>query len=626
GIIYEALGKCHQAAKQPSEALAAYQKALIAFTPGFQDTLPGFNPGKALWNREPWLFVIFIDKANAFEELGLVDQSLRCSENAFDYVNHLREQYNTAESRQFISGVLYPNYERAIALAVQHARQTRAAADNERIFAFMERSKVNEILLSLQKAEQFNAFQLPDSLLFKWRSLQAQISDRNSKPSEDGADPMPQLEKQEAELRRMIDTLAPGFSALTQTFAPVNVMEVQRNLDADEVFLEYFIGDRQIYIFAIDQQHAQCFANPKTPAFQAAVDQLINMVKEQPRGSLKRLYAAFEKTSHYLFRQLIGPVIQGNFRQRIPKSLIIVPDGRLALIPFECLVTQKLDSPTEQSFQTAAYLMRDCEIRYGHSATTLAKQNRPAGHRQTPFLGSILALSASPIAPGLQPLSQVKNEARAAADVLDGKAIDKASNADFMENCGDYNFLHFACHAFADTSNPLRSWIALQKDDDSIDSLFAYEVMGQQLSAELAVLSACETGAGKLQSGEGAMSLARAFFVAGCPRVMMSLWKINDEITAKIMDNFYNTMKFGKPAAQSLREARLEFLRSDDYANELIKYHPHYWAAMVMVGDEGPYLTQGPKSWTPWFVWGSVFALVIALWQRRRRRHRRKAA
>ena len=104
---------------------------------------------------------------------------------------------------------------------------------------------------------------------------------------------------------------------------------------------------------------------------------------------------------------------------------------------------------------------------------------------------------------------------------------------------------------------------------------------------------------------------------------MLSLWNSNDEVASALIGNFYKTMKVGKPAAQAMREARQAYLQAEA-SNDPLKYHPHYWASVVMVGEEGPYLTQGPKSWTPYLIWGSIAALIVALWQRRRRRRRRK--
>jgi CHAT domain-containing protein len=621
GEIQTLLAKFMVADRRSYETLDACQNALISLVPTFEDTLTALNPVKTLWNREIAVFELLIYKSRAFEEIGLYEQALRCSENAFDYLDHLREQGWAVPVNYFADNDLHLTYEFAISLALKHAAQTRAATDYERVFNLMERCKTNEILRSMQQAVDVPAYILPDSLLCKWRANQARSLDNHRHPSKNSPEILSRLQQQAIQLRMAMDTISPAFAAYTQPFSPVNVAEVQRTLKSDEVFLSYFIGASQVFIFAIDQQHAQCFASPKHPKFDASVGKFLDMLKQKPEGRISKLFSNYERIAFFLFGELIGPLIRENFRGRIPRSLIIVPDGKLAMLPFECLVTQRLKTPSENAFQHAAYLQRDCEIRYGHSATTLARQNRPARHAPLAFQRSILAMSASP--KGLEPLASARSECKEVADVLNGKSMNQLSKADFKENSGDYNFLHFAAAAFADSLDPLRSWIAFQKEDQSIDTLFASEILALRLSAEMVMLSAIETRSKQHLSGENLMGIARSFAVAGCPRTMLSLWNSNDEVASALIGNFYKTMKVGKPAAQAMREARQAYLQAEA-GNDPLKYHPHYWASVVMVGEEGPYLTQGPKSWTPYLVWGSIAALIVALWQRRRRRRRRK--
>lgn len=104
-----------------------------------------------------------------------------------------------------------------------------------------------------------------------------------------------------------------------------------------------------------------------------------------------------------------------------------------------------------------------------------------------------------------------------------------------------------------------------------------------QIPADLAVLSACETGTGKLVGGEGIVGLTRAFMYAGTPRVLCSLWKVDDEATAALMRAFYAawTPKDGSPGvtpAEALRQAQALIRAQAKWA------HPYYWAAWVLWG------------------------------------------
>jgi hypothetical protein len=148
----------------------------------------------------------------------------------------------------------------------------------------------------------------------------------------------------------------------------------------------------------------------------------------------------------------------------------------------------------------------------------------------------------------------------------------------------NFGILHFALHAFSDTDQPDLSGLVFSMVDGGGKPqngfLRGYEIAGLNLSAQLVVLSACETNAGKRVRGEGALSLARRFFDAGASRVLATRWKVDDRQTARLMDHFYQALLGEKqgPAA-ALRQAQLFLLQ--DSATTL----PYYWAAFTLEGD-----------------------------------------
>ena len=144
-----------------------------------------------------------------------------------------------------------------------------------------------------------------------------------------------------------------------------------------------------------------------------------------------------------------------------------------------------------------------------------------------------------------------------------------------------YRRLHFATHAFFDESTPEQSGIVLSpanNDDDGI--LRVNDIAEMKLNAELVVLSACQTGLGKLVRGEGVEGLTRAFLFAGARQVAVSLWNVSDVATADFMKAFYREMKGGANPTVALRSAKLGMLRSGVAAYR----NPFYWAGFVVVG------------------------------------------
>ncbi len=127
-------------------------------------------------------------------------------------------------------------------------------------------------------------------------------------------------------------------------------------------------------------------------------------------------------------------------------------------------------------------------------------------------------------------------------------------------------------------SLPLR---AGSKEDGYLNT---YELFGLHLPGQLAVLSACNTGSGKLERGEGIISLARGFFYAGIPSVVMTLWEIEDHSSADLMARFYENLKLGLPNDIALQQAKIAYLEG---AGKL-QSHPYFWAGYVSIGKTDP--------------------------------------
>ena len=159
-----------------------------------------------------------------------------------------------------------------------------------------------------------------------------------------------------------------------------------------------------------------------------------------------------------------------------------------------------------------------------------------------------------------------------------------------IQEAGKYNISHIASTGLGDDENPMYSKIAFTLDHrDTINDgyLHTFELYNMQLSADMAVLSACNTGYGKVLKGEGVLNLARGFFYAGCKAVVMSLWVANDKSTATLMDNFYKHLADGQPKNRALQNAKLDYIKS----NEGLKAHPYYWSQFVISGNTNPIST-----------------------------------
>jgi CHAT domain-containing protein len=158
---------------------------------------------------------------------------------------------------------------------------------------------------------------------------------------------------------------------------------------------------------------------------------------------------------------------------------------------------------------------------------------------------------------------------------------DDAREARAKNECPEYRFVHFATHGILDELEPMYSGVVLtlagKQDEDGF--LQAYEVYNLRLNTDLVVLSACQTGLGKIFKGEGVVGLSRAFMYAGTRSIAVSLWPVVDQSTALLMENFYEHLHDGKDKDEALRQAQLHLLNETEFAL------PAFWAPFVLIGD-----------------------------------------
>lgn len=167
---------------------------------------------------------------------------------------------------------------------------------------------------------------------------------------------------------------------------------------------------------------------------------------------------------------------------------------------------------------------------------------------------------------------------------------EKATKEALFREAPRYDIVHFATHAFVDTTHDTFSGLVLSTSDDKEDDgiLMGYEIADMDLQADLVTLSACETGRGKVMPGEGVLGLPRLFIGAGANTVLMTHWKVDDKFAADLMVDFYDHyLRQGLPKARALAEAKRGILNSSRKPGEVNYHHPFYWASFAMYGEPG---------------------------------------
>ena len=386
----------------------------------------------------------------------------------------------------------------------------------------------------------------------------------------------------------------------------VAVSELQQNLTDNQVLVEYFLGIQYNYVFTITKEGATM----------TALDVSSNTFRENTRllrkvltdyqyiaKSPKKAQEQFVTTSNYFYKTFVQSAIA-----KIPsnKHLIIIPDGALGHLPFEIFLTEYTQE--KMDYSTMKYLLHQYSISYGYSATIYLTQKNQNKKRQIAKKG-VLAFAAdyenigisetsvrgkrgdkiTNIRKNLEPLPGAKAEVAALRHHLYGEFFDdnNANEEVFKATASDYSIIHLAMHGMLDTRSPVLSSLIFSEDATTQEDNFlrAYEIAQMDLNADLVVLSACETGYGKFQQGEGIMSLAHSFTYAGASSVLNSLWQVNDFSTGLIMKNYYTNLAKGFTKDKALQSAKLDYLKE---ATSSKAKHPAYWAAFVQQGNIQP--------------------------------------
>lgn len=423
-----------------------------------------------------------------------------------------------------------------------------------------------------------------------------------------------ELEQLEGRIRES----SPQFTALVQP-VPLRLEEIQQNiLDPDTLLLEYSLGEERSFVWAVTPDSIKTFELPKRELIESAARRVyelttartVNVPKEtleQRRHRLQLADAEYANASAVLSRIILAPVAA----ELKNKRLLIVSDGVLQYIPFAGL-------PDSVATDSRA-LVVDHEVVLAPSASVVGLLRQETANRKP--ASKMIAVLADPVfsnndprvvsgrtapivksasietlrssEPGIDGLRRLRFSRQEADEIArlagsDSKlqAIDFAANRKLATSAelGHYRVVHFATHGIINNSHPELSGIVLslvdEKGKPQNGFLRLYDLYNLKLSADLVVLSACQTALGKEIRGEGLVGLTRGFMYAGAPRVIASLWQIDDRASAEFMKRFYEAMLGQKlrPAA-ALRAAQVSMSKDPRWRG------PHYWAAFTIQGE-----------------------------------------
>jgi CHAT domain-containing protein/Tfp pilus assembly protein PilF len=587
--VLNAVGNMRLSENKYDEALDYFQRALAANVSNFSSTDLNVNPQLTNYYNGNTLLYSLLNKAQALEaryygktikikDLELAVTTLQVCDTLID---RLRQQISN-ESDKISLGVIAND---VYANGVRIAYETGVVAFKKKSwyalsFFFAEKSKSAVLLESISDVNAKSFARIPDDLLGEERKLKAEIAltaqRLAQKPSEQEEK---QLRETAFKLNRNYEAFIKGLEVkfpqyynLKFNAASPSIADLQSKMDNKTAILSYFMDDKagHLYVFVITKQNYKIIDRAVTADFDKYITGLRNSLFFNDQETYKR---AAEELSQDLLPKKLGSSV---------KDLVILPTGRLSIIPFETLLSGKIDSQNN-----TPYLIDRYSVRYEFSAALILQKAATQSNQQASIL------LCAPVT--FQPRDQLNELPGTEAEVKEisqlfasrnfkstifvrQQADEKIAKSGALK---DYSYLHFATHGIVDERSPELSRIFLQTNSDSEDgNLFTGEIYNLELNADLVTLSACQTGLGKISKGEGVIGLSRALVYAGAKNIIVSFWSVADESTAQLMTDFYRQMLQHPDGnfSQHLRNAKLSLIKSDQYNS------PYYWAPFVLIG------------------------------------------
>jgi CHAT domain-containing protein len=461
--------------------------------------------------------------------------------------------------------------------------------DYEKAFYFFEKSR--SVLLN-DKLNELGAKQkLSEGDLQQEKDFQKQISEvnaslektQNTKQKSDLNNQLIDLQEQQDRFVKTLETKNPAYFQIKYDTTTYRLKQIQDYLKTNNGSLvEYFVGDSATYAIVISSENVSL----KKLNFNANnIQEFTNLCSQKIATKVE--LNDFLGLGSSIYKNLIMPL-------NIPKGhLIISQDG--AFIPFEAL---------SKSANKPDYLLHDFMISYTYSAQFLLRNNA-----KNYFLPNHKFIGIAPVN-FTQKLNPLNGSAQSLEKIADNyfwssKMIGReSSKKSFLTHAKSYQIVQIYTHAFADSNETEpRIYFAdstLKVSDLSIENRF---------NTNLLVLSACKTGVGKVAKGEGVLSLARGFSMAGIPSTITSLWSIEDRDTYILTELFYKYLNEGMPKDEALQKAKIEFIISTENAM------PNAWAGMILIGDS---LSLEKHNYLVFWILGGLLVGGISFWRFKR--------
>lgn len=600
------LGAVYWQKKEFDRALGTYQQGLTLMVGRFGDNsvagLPKPETARLSSHKE-YLLTLIQDKADTWLDWGKTTQNrtylrhaLETYQLADQMIDFMRWEHTGTGSKLYWRQKTRGLYERAIETCYR-------LNDTEQAYRFFEKSRavlLTDKLNELGAHEKLTPAQVMQEEQFRQRLTDLQTQLGAVKPD---TKPYTAVRMQlSAEQERFdgfvkqLEQSNPAYYRYKYDNSTHSLPDVQHWLrERSASLVSYFVGDSALYVLGVTNGRAQLLRQPVS-TYQKTAGEFRQLLSDP--AALNRQFTRYQALSFGLYRQLLAPL-------HLPEGRVVVsPDG--FFLPFESL-SQRPDAPD--------WLVNHYAFSYAYSARLLLKE-RPLATPDQAFFGMApVAFRAglSPLVGSDAVLRQIGERVGSATLLTGGAATRRA----FREQAPHARIIQLFTHADAGTQSVTNAADKAESAEPVLyfadSTLRLSEITGDRpFQAELLVLSACKTGVGVNQQGEGVFSLARGFAAVGVPSVLTTLWSVDNKATYRLTELFYKYLANGDPKDVALQRAKGDFLKTASRAEQL----PTNWAGLILVGNAEPLPTP-----TPWpYVAGGSLLLAGIGWATRRKR------
>jgi CHAT domain-containing protein/Flp pilus assembly protein TadD len=605
-IVFTTLAEVYVALKQPQKAIQTYRDQLVLY-----QTL-SWQPEKSQ---------TLYDLAKLERKEGDLKAALSSISEAIDIVENIRQEIVNPELKTSFFATKQDYYALKIDILMDLHQQDPTQGYNAQAFDTSERSRartllelLNESNADIRQGVDPKLLDQENALKDKTTALEKQWSELINKNPTEQQKAFFQQERKNllAQYQAIQDTIrakSPKYAALKYP-QPLTLAQVQQQiLDPETALLQYSLGEEKSYLWIITKNGFTSHILPAQKEIETAARELLNAIQYGKDDT-----ANINQAANQLSQLVLTPAAK--LKQ---KRLVIVPDGVLSYVPFATLTlnNQPLINQHElvnlPSSSSIALIRQETQNRKP-APKTLAILADPIFSADDQRLKTPQKRPISPTNPDLNQLAinrvtktlkksravgdnnqftrlpGTRQEAQAILALLPKTetivAFDEQANLNLAINpqLSQYRMLHLATHGVFNGQDPAYSGIILSLVDAQGTPINGFlrlnEIFNLNLPAELVVLSACETGLGQEIKGEGLVGLTRGFMYAGTPRVLVSLWQVDDQATAEMMTRFYKLILEKKlPPAQALREAQLQMQNETEWKS------PYYWSAFILQGE-----------------------------------------